>query len=318
MLLLRFLSPKAAPANPIWWITGCYLAVGLCLWFIWIATQQEVWIRFFFDHAGALFFVGMAGVEFCLGVLCYRQFSAGEPLRRAWLLISIGSACRLIGMVTAHILGAQSFLNPYLWHRPSAGDAVASFRRMGLAMSGPIHMMLLAAGLFQVLLVYRRVGLAARLRGVDWILLAVVVSFTCGQGYEVLVSRSSSRPLTVYAVLNWMTDPLLSFLLMEAILIRRYVLHMGRGLIAQCWGAYTKAIFATSLGSIGMWAMNYQHIPLPLSSLTWYVWFVVSAAFAVGPAFQLQAIRRANERAHLDQPPVAHLGSKATAHTRAI
>lgn len=48
-------------SGAIGWITGVYLSVGLSLWFVWLVTQDERWIRSFFDYAGALFFVGMAG-----------------------------------------------------------------------------------------------------------------------------------------------------------------------------------------------------------------------------------------------------------------
>jgi len=289
------------PANKgisIWieWITGSYLFVGLAVWVTWIMSGDERGLRLFFDYAAASFFVGMACFELCLTVVCYRQFSVGEPLRRAWLLIAASSACRVTGMAVAHILGVKSYLNPFYWQKSlTLDDSVASFfRPLGLVVSGPMHMALLAIGLFQVLKIYRGVGLAVRLRNIDRLLLALVLGFTAWQGCEIALSKPFSGSFSAYTLINWMTDPLLCVLLWQAILIQRYVSSMGKGFVPRCWGAFTKAIFATSLGSMGMWASAYQHIPYPLNSISWYIWFLVSALFTLGPAYQLEAIQRAS------------------------
>ncbi len=295
---LRFSNLKFSIPNLILWLTGCFLVIGFALWSVWLATDNEAWIRYFFDYASALFFVGMGGAEFYLSLLCCLQFSSGEVLRRAWQFIVMGSACRFAGLIIAHLYGIHSYLNPDVWLRNLDSKQTLSLRRLGLAVSGPVSMILLAAGLFHVLRVYRRLGLAPRLKKVDHVLLVLVFSFTLCQGFDVLHSLSGMHEsATIYHVLNWVTDPLLSLLLLEAVLIRRYVTHMGPGLIARCWGAYTKAIFATSLGSMSMWAISHEIIPWPLNSVTWYIWFVVSAAFALGPAYQVEAFRRAQERA---------------------
>lgn len=259
-------------------------------------TQNEKWLRIFFDYGAAVFFVGMAAVEWYLAVVCCRKFSRDEPLRLAWQLISISSACRLAGLCLAHIYAVPTGLNPYSWIDPAfLGAAMAPSRRLGLSVSGPIHMMFLAAGLWQVLLVYGRVGLAAKLSWTDRMLMLIVLSFTIWQGCELVVY--GSQPLTIENALNWMTDPLLSLLLIEAILLRRAALTMEGGVIVLCWGTYTNAIFVTSLGSMGIWATLHNYIPWPLNSLTWYIWFFTSAAFALAPAYQLEVIQRTHERA---------------------
>lgn len=217
-------------------------------------------------------------------------------MRSAWRLISISSACRLAGLTLAHIYAVPTGLNPYSWIDPAFLTAAAApSRRLGLSVSGPIHMMFLAAALWQVLFVYRQVGLAAKLNWMDRILILAVLGFTFWQGCDLFVH--GSPPLTVGNALNWLTDPLLSLLLIEAILLRRSVLRMQGGMVSRCWGAYAKAIFVTSLGSMGMWAASYQYIPWPLTSLTWYIWFFASAAFAMAPAYQLEVMQRTRERA---------------------
>lgn len=308
---------KSSIPTRIHWITGTYLVAGLFLWCVWLATGNEAWIRYFFDYAGSLFFVGIAGLELYFGVLSCLQFAPGEPLRRAWGLIAAGSVCRLAGLIAIHFLGGNPSLASQVWLMDFIpAQSSLSLRKLGLALSGPVHMMLLAGGLFQVLRVYRRMGLATRLKLMDRLLLTLVFAFTLRQGYEVVASLyGSTAPFTLYQFLSWITNPLLSLLLLEAVLIRRYVIHMGRSLIARCWGAYAYAIFATSLGNMGMWAASHQYIPWPLSSVSWYVWFIVSAAFALGPAYQIEAFRRANKPVQVVPPN--DLSASPNAKTRA-
>ncbi len=280
------------------WVTAGHLVVGLTLWAIWLATQNEAWIRYFFDCQSPVFFLSFAALELYFGVVSWMHFSPGEPLRPAWLLIVLGSICRLTGLIIAHVHSVNSFLNPYhLLGDVVTGSMAADLRQLGLAISGPVHMILLASGLLLVVSAYRKLGLATRLRFIDHVLLGLVVAYTVRQGYEVVRWAGQSRgPITVFDTLHWVTDPLLSLLLLQAILLRRYVISMGWGLIGKCWGAFTVAIFATSLGNMGMWAASYEYIPWPLNSVTWYIWYVASAAYTLGPAYQVEAILRAKEQ----------------------
>ena len=81
-------------------------------------------------------------------------------------------------------------------------------------------------------------------------------------------------------------------LLFTAIFIKRYVIHVGGGLIARCWKAYVHASLLTLLGAVSIWATIHGYISWPWSSLEWYVWFAVSAAFTLGPVYQIQAVDR--------------------------
>ncbi len=68
---------------------------------------------------------------------------------------------------------------------------------------------------------------------------------------------------------------------------------MGWGLIPRCWLAFTAAIFLTSLGDMGLWAVTEGYLPPAPVALSWHIWFVAAACFALGPAYQLQAIVQA-------------------------
>jgi hypothetical protein len=58
--------------------------------------------------------------------------------------------------------------------------------------------------------------------------------------------------------------------------------------------AFTAAIFLTSLGDMGLWAWAKGYLSPAMVALSWHVWFVAGACFALGPAYQLQAIAQAS------------------------
>jgi hypothetical protein len=220
-----------------------------------------------------------------------------NPLRNAWSLIMLASAVRWVGLVLANWLNVPSYINPrFYFAQPWDTQTAASLREFGLLI-GPVHMLLLAVGLGMVLRLYKRLGILAKLKPVDYFLLALVLGFTLRQGHQIyhLVAQESD-PLTLTAILKWVTDPLLSCLLVEAVLIRRAVVSMGWGLISKSWGAYTVAIFLTSVAHMGMWADRYGDIPWQVGALSWYIWFAVTAAYALGPAYQVQATIRAKQQ----------------------
>jgi hypothetical protein len=295
---------KAIAANRLFSLPGWVLAVtaahllsGLGLWAFWFSTGDEGWIRSYFDYQSPLFLVGFAGLELYLCVIAWWQFSVGEPMRWAWCLISMASTCRLAGLIVAQIFAAKWYLNPRYAIISSWNPAMAAqLRQTGLAISGPLHMFFLACGLFLVLRAYRKYHMLVRFGRLDYILMAIVGVYTSRQLFE-LWGWLAAPPaeVTAFSAINWVTDPLLCLLLFQATFIRRAVINMGGGLIAKCWGAFTAAIFITSVGDMGLWATAYGYLPWPLSSLVWYVWFLASAAYVLGPAYQVEAAWHAKE-----------------------
>lgn len=158
-------------------------------------------------------------------------------------------------------------------------------------------MTILACGLILVLRLYQKLGMLGKLKGLDWGLLGIVSAYILFVAYTVIHSRMySSSPAGIVDYLNWRGDPLLCWLLFESIWIRRSLVEMGWGFVSKCWGAFVVAIFLTSLGSMGHWATVYEYIPSPERSVTWYVWYLASAAFALGPVYQVEASRTARAR----------------------
>lgn len=274
--------------------TALLLLAGFGAFLAWWRTGNPFWIRAYFYYPGALFFIACGLVQAWLSYLCWRQFSSGDRLRPAWFLILLAGVFQLLGGLLSHILGSASGLNPFSyfsagWSQALTGGALAVGRCFG-----PLQMALLAYGLWIVLRACRAHGVLGRLKPVDYALLAIVVVYTVQFLSDLIISPAHrAGPVTAGKIIGWTSDPLLCILLFEAILVRRSAANMGWGLISRCWISFTAAIFLTSLGDIGLWASAYWSIPYGLEVASWYVWFVASAAYVLGPAYQLQATFRA-------------------------
>jgi hypothetical protein len=271
--------------------TGAVLVAGVLTLIPWLATGDVAGLRLFFDGPGALFLGGLPVIEFLLCLLVVSSFSRGEPLRPAWILIVSAAACHATGGLLAHILGTRSLVNPLMWGGTAGPALLGLLRRSGQAIGGPFEMALLGMGLFAALRLYRESGVWARLKRLDWFLVAIVSAFTVCQLYQVAIAVRSGKRMDILDAIDLANDPMLCILVIEAILLHRSAVSMGRGLIARCWAAFATAVFLTSLGNMGSWATNYGYLPWPYASITWYVWFPATAAYALGPAYQVAALR---------------------------
>ena len=279
-------------------VTAVTLAVGVGAAVAWQRTGHNTVINTFFHYPGALFLISAAAVELWLSWFSWRQFSSRETMRHAWFLIMLAAAMHLTGSVFSQVLGVDSYLNPLMYcDVPWVDAASESFRQIGLLIGGPLQMTMLACGLLFMLRVYRRSGLLARLTFSDGLLITLLAFYTFREAWQVVEFIRAGKMFTAYQIIAWTSDPLLIVLLFEAICIRRAVLAMGRGLIAMCWGAFAAAIGLTALGDIGIWATWNGYLPGIAASLGWYVWFLAGAAYALGPAYQVEAFRRVEDGA---------------------
>lgn len=278
--------------------TFIQLGIGVCLHILWYATGKFSWMDYYLNYQGNLFFVFMSIMEVSISVMVVRQLGRGEPLRNAWFLIAIAATAHFAGQLLLHLFGVDFRLNPLVWllHGEHVFK-VERLRQLGYVVGGPIEMAGLACGLFLVLRIYKNLRFMGRLTVADYALIGVVLTYTLYVVCKVIIIQSqSNQPVNFYKVLSWANDPLLSVLLIEAVLIRRSVIQMGGGLIAKCWGAFTVAIFLTSLGSMGLWATSFGYLPWPESILTSYIWFLAAGAYALGSVYQLKAIQTASIR----------------------
>jgi hypothetical protein len=278
--------------------TGAHLAIACFLHVRWMMTGNLRWLTPRFQYQSAFFLTACCGLELGLSYVAWRQFARDDELKQAWLLMMLAALCHLTGTVLTHLLGSE----PALAGSRDPVIALADLHtavllyQSGSVIGGPLHLLLLGGGLFFVLRVYLNLGLLSKLQTSDYALLGIVFAYTLRFLYEVLAwYLSDTEQLTFARVINWANDPLLSVLLLEAVFIRRAVIGMGRSLIAACWGAFVAAVFLTSVGNMGLWATWHGWLKWPLSSVTWYIWFFASAAFALGPAFQVEASLRAKK-----------------------
>jgi hypothetical protein len=238
-----------------------------------LAANPADWIPLFFEYPATLTVIALNVAGFGLSLAAVRQFSRGEPLRLAWSLIALAAAANLASGVLSQV----------------SGDG---WLRARLILGGPMQTVLLLAGLAPALGVYRRAGILGRLRGRDRVTIAIAAAFSVWEICDLVFQTSGFRAGFQQAV-NLSNDPLLTLLLIEATLIRRSALKMGRGLIARCWGAFSAAILLTFLGDVGVWLAAHGPVPVPLAGTAWYLWFLASGAYALAPAYQLEACRRA-------------------------
>lgn len=272
-------------------VTAIVITAGAAASVVWWMTGDLLWIRLFFSYPGALFFIVCNVLQAWLSLRCLARFSAGDLLRPAWLMITLASFSQVVGGVVGHVFALESYLNPFSALPP--GPRLFLIQRAAALSEAfsPLYMVLLACGLAYVLKTCRHSGVLGRLKPVDWVLLAIVVVYTVSFFATTVCSPAhGGRELGLRAVISWSSDPLLCILLFQAILIRRSTANMGWGLISRCWISFTVAIFLTSVGDIGLWATSNGYLPWVLAAASWYVWFLPSAAFVLGPAYQLQAM----------------------------
>lgn len=250
-----------------------FLSIGLALWLQWLAGGSLSPLVGYTRYVGDFYLISCAGVELYFSVFAWRQFSREQPMWLAWGFMAAGSGARFSGTILAHWIAAE-------------GRA----RDIGIMLAGPFALFLLALALAVVLNVYHGMGWRAPLKAVDGFAIFAIALFTARQVWEVIVIVGG-RPRSPAAGVNWATDPLLCILLVEALLLWRRAAAMKGGYVASCWQAYSVAIAITALGNAGLWVTNWNYLPWPWSSITWFVWFPAAAAFAIGPACQFEAIR---------------------------
>ncbi|MBS1827120.1 MAG: hypothetical protein JST93_17515 [Acidobacteria bacterium] len=253
---------------------------------MWAITGDMNWTVKFFQYPGAWFLVFTCVAQLYLSYSVWKGFESGEPMEVAWFLLTMAAAVRLLGTSISQLL--RPILMEYRWLDPTV------VRDMGIVMSSPLMFLLLGCGLFLVLRVYRQLGLLRMLTKVDYLLIGLSVLFCLHQGKEVIEWLPDlKRRFNVFAMLNWASDPLLSLLLVESIILWRSGRHLAGGYIGHCYGAFAMAVMLTSLGNVGLWIEAWGLLPWPYRAVVWFVWIPAAAWFAVAPAYMAQGMARA-------------------------
>ena len=277
----------------VWLVAAIQLAFGLAALVLGPTRANAGFFTSFLPYQSSVFLVVYAVLGYVLSLACWEYFEQGEPLRWGWLLIASGSGCWVIGLIVPNFV--SGFASATIWPDPASGPAhTAALREMGSAFGGPLSMVLMAAGLLVVVGLYKKVGLLRRPSGSDWIPLCLVGLFIAGQLVEFARWNATLRePATILKWISWTTAPLLGLLLLEALLLQRAIVNSGGGLIARCWRAYAAAIFLTSVGNAGTWAVNSGLLNWSYHYFNAFIWVLAAIAFALGPAHQIEAIMEA-------------------------
>ncbi len=293
--LRRFAGPGGPTgcASAVLLLTSVYLVIGVLAFVAWGITGNVRLVEAFFRAPAALLLIGLAGVELWLCGRVVQHFSEGEPLRTAWLLIGLSSFCHFIGAIFSQLLSLDDRINP-LANMSQWSEAKAfAFRQIGLILGGAIRYALLAAGLHKALIVYRQAGFPGRLKVHDWLLLSTIASYIVAEFGTLWAALKAGKHPSIFEVAGWPVDPLLLFLVAEALLLHRSAQLMGPGWISRCWQSYAIAVFLVFLGDLGTWLTNYGLLPWPWNSVVWYVWLPAGCTFALAPAYQLETIFQA-------------------------
>lgn len=299
---------KSAPKSVqrLWGALGILLIVGLAAYVSFVVTGKYDVLVALFDKLGTAFFVLVSGTEVYFAYRARSLFEPSEQMHGTWTLVLLSAFCRLTGAALAGVLSKPLPWNPLVVLGTFRPDRAGALHDLGMAVSGPAAMALLAWGLTRVVLLNRRLGILGRLTILDKILIAAILVFTALQFIDIGGVLFGGRGrLSVMQSFMWLSDPLLAFLLIQAVSIRRSVLNMGQGLIARCWGMMALGVAFTSAGDAAMWADTHGFIPVVIQPLEWFIWFFAFTAFASAPCYQVEAAQE------------AHAGSYAVDRVRA-
>jgi len=256
-----------------------------------LITGSYRYLNWYFLILGTTFFLLTTAAEFYLAFECRAGFEADEPMRRAWTFVALSSLARFLGAVLISLDHWRGALAPEGTSSVLTVVLPRGIAQVGEVLGGPLSMIFLAIALSRVLQVQRRFGVLRALTHTDLLLIGLILVFTIGELASIVRYLGPSYPSpSLTRAFLWVSDPLLSLLLIQAVLIRRSAIRIGLGLISQCWGMYVIAIVTTLAGDASIWAEGEGLLSQPLIALTWYIWFFAAAAFASAPAYQLAAM----------------------------
>jgi hypothetical protein len=222
--------------------------------------------------------MAFVNLYFCMAVL--RGFRSHAPLKPAWTLIALAAAVQALSGVVGQFLETGSLL----W-AGSLGRSVGQLRLAAQMAGGPIRLALLAAALLMVLRMLRKFGFWIRPTAMDWAVCGIVCLFA--------VCRFAETGLADWKSLAGL--PLLSVLFLEAMLLRQSLHRMGSGLIPKCWAAVMHGIFLTGFTDVALWIVPHFSQAWPPAIIGSLTRFPTAAVFALAPAYQLMAQRRATK-----------------------
>jgi hypothetical protein len=269
------------------------VTVVLFVLYLWNAAGQVFSIQVTSDSTSALSVTGMAAVDLWLCLVVLRSFPAGAPLRSTWTLLTLAAAARVVSGVLTEFLGTNWLLNPLVWSEQSKSGLIGQIRQAAPIAGGPIRLALLAAALLAVLRILRKYGFGVRPAATDWAVSGMVCMFAFSRIGEACAASLAGRQISQPDWISLAGLPILCVLSMEAMLLRRSVARMGNGLIPRCWVALGYGILLMVTGEVVLWVLPHYSQTLPLAMVCALLPLTMGSVFALVPAYQLVAQRRA-------------------------
>lgn len=262
----------------------------------WLATGETRWLDFWFKEIGGPLLAVFALAEAAGAAAAARWFSPGEPMGKVWRVLSAAGAVHAASMFVRHVLGAPIQANP-LHQLAWEPQRMTLLQEFGRVLGGTLYFALLAAGLVLALRQHWKLRL---IRSLSRFELAVLLAATGVFAYTLLAARfwlsqPEVRPNPLWWI-GWVTDPLLALLFSASLLLGKSAGRLQGGLLARPWFAYFAASLLTCIGSL---CVGLKQAGLVREAPLWPVWLLwhpASAAFALAPIYQLEAVQYAVRR----------------------
>jgi hypothetical protein len=299
MRMTRNSKSDGLESAPRWIVMflGAYLVVDLFMFYVWNAAGQAFSIQGTSGSTSALSVTGMSCVDLWLCLAVLRSFPTGTPLRPAWMLITLAAAARTASGVIALLLGTDWALNPLVWTGHAKSGLIEQIWLGDLIAGGPVRLAILAAAMGAVLGTLGKYGFRVRPGATDWAMSGIVCLFTLCRFGEAGAASLAGKPIGLENWISLAGLPILCLLFLQAMLLCRSVARMGNGLITRGWAALACGILLTGAGEVVLWVMPHFSHTLPLAMFGALIRLPIAAAFALVPAYQVAAQRRAMDGA---------------------
>jgi hypothetical protein len=281
------------------WIVMClgaYLIFDLFVLYVWNVTGQIFAIQGTSDST-SLSVTGLAGVDLWLCLVVLRSFPAGAPLRPTWMLVTVAASARVASGLFSQLLGTDWPLNPLVWAGQARSGLIEQIRISALIAGGPVRLALLAVALLALLRILRKLGFRVRASATDWAMSGIFCLFTLCRFGEACWASLAGRQTGVEDWISLAGLPILCLLFLEAMLLRQSILRMGNGLVTRGWVALAWAVVLTGAGEVALWVIPHYSRTLPLQIADTLIRLPIAAVFALVPAYQVAAQRRAMKAA---------------------
>jgi hypothetical protein len=208
------------------------------------------------------------------------------------MLMAFAAAAQAVSGVVAELLGSDSVLSPLLWSGYGLPTLLGHIRLAALIAGGPVRLAAIAGAMLVALRTLRKFGFCSRPSAIDWAVCGIACLFSLCRFAEAGAASLTGKQMSMDDWTSLAALPLLCVLFLEAMLLARAVIRMGSGPVSKCWSAIAWGIFSVGLADLAVWLVPH-YSRASLGMVESLAGFLTTTAFALAPAYQLAAQRRA-------------------------